>query len=90
MSTIIKHSPLFDKHFKKRISRNKKLLDAFKERVSLFVKNSKHPLLKDHQLIGNKDTLRSFSITGDYRLIYKKLSRGEVIFYDIGSHNQVC
>jgi len=31
----------------------------------------------------------AFSITGDIRVIYQKISDEEIILVDIGSHNQV-
>jgi len=46
-------------------------------------------LLQDHRLSGAKKDLRAFSITGDIHIVYLPISDIEVIFMDIGSHNQV-
>jgi len=89
MTIKIEHYSQFDKNFKKRISNNKKLFVAFRNRVALFTNNPSHILLKDHFLTGNKSGLRSFSVNGDLRVVYKKINENHVIFYDIGSHNQV-
>jgi addiction module RelE/StbE family toxin len=79
----------FKKAYSKRIARNVKLVKKTKERITLFVENQKHPLLKDHALVGKKQGLRAFSITGDVRLIYFKVNEEKVLFLDIGSHAQV-
>ncbi|MBU1129795.1 type II toxin-antitoxin system mRNA interferase toxin, RelE/StbE family, partial [Patescibacteria group bacterium] len=59
------------------------------KRLKIFLKNPSHPLIKDHKLIGSKSNLRSFSVTGDIRLIYKKISNNTIVLMDIGTHNQV-
>jgi len=79
----------FKKHYKKRIKPYPKLQLRFQQRISLFTQNSKHPLLKDHQLSGAKSHLRAFSITGDYRTVYQPLRSNHIILHDIGTHNQV-
>lgn len=45
--------------------------------------------LKNHPLKGKKKDYKAFSITGDYRITYKLISKSKVIFVDIGTHNQV-
>ncbi len=78
----------FLKNYKRRIANNSNLNKRFKERLELFLNDSKHPLLKDHKLIGARKELRSFSVTGDVRVIY--LQNGETVYLiDIGTHNQV-
>lgn len=84
----IEYHQVFKNHFKKRILPYPKLTNKFKERVSLFIKNSQHALLKNHKLIGKKREYWSFSITGDIRVIYKIINN-TLRLYDIGSHNQV-
>lgn len=85
----ISRSLTFKKHFKQRIVKNLKLITQTETRIKLFKENLTNPILKDHPLTGSKKHLRSFSITGDIRIIYQPISEGEVIFIDIGSHNQV-
>lgn len=48
----------------------------------------KQALLNDHALHGDLEGYRSFSVTGDIRVVYK--IEGETIkLFDIGRHNQV-
>ena len=86
---IIDTSKSFDKHYKKRIKTNQKLYLRAKKRIALFGKNQQHFTLKDHGLTGGKKDLRAFSVTGDIRVIYKKIDNNHVILLDIGTHNQV-
>lgn len=87
IQTALHHS--FLKSFDKRIGRNSKLSIQTQKRIELFKENPDSPLLKDHPLTGKKQGLRSFSITGDIRIIYHFISDNYVEFLDIGSHNQV-
>ena len=87
IQTALHHS--FLKSFDKRIRRNSKLSLQTQTRIELFKQGPNNPLLKDHQLTGNKRGFRSFSITGDIRIVYFLESDGRAIFVDIGSHNQV-
>ncbi len=79
----------FIKSYDKRIKSNSKLLSQVKKRIELFQVKPEDYLLKDHPLIGQKKNLRAFSVSGDIRIIYYYLSANKVIFFDIGSHNQV-
>lgn len=45
-------------------------------------------MLDDHGLTGTMIGKRSFSITGDYRVVYG-LDRDNIVLYDVGTHNQV-
>jgi len=86
---IVHSSHFFDKNFKKRVSSNKKLVIQFQERLQIFINQSNHRLLKTHELTGPKKGLSAFSITGDIRVVFRKISETEVVLVDIGSHNQV-
>jgi len=86
---LVTAHPKFKKHFTKRILPNKKLTKKFHKRLAIFLKNPKHPLLKDHSLIGKKNNKKAFSITGDIRVIYFPKSKNHIELLDIGTHNQV-
>jgi len=86
---IIKFKASFKKNFIKRIKSNRSLCNKYKQRLLLFMSNSSNPILKDHGLIGTMRDFRSFSITGNIRVIYQQESEDIVNFIDIGSHNQV-
>lgn len=76
------------KHYKKRIQRNKKLDQQLEARLKLFFEDPTNPLLDDHRLTGDKKEYRAISVTGDYRVVYKKID-DTIILYDVGTHNQV-
>ena len=86
---LVEFHPNFKKSYQKRIKNHPKLERRFKQRLELFKKNSSSPTLKNHKLTGSKNKYMSFSITGDIRVIYIKLSTNTALFLDIGSHNQV-
>ncbi len=81
----------FKKHFKLRIETDPSLDKKFRQWLELFLKNPMDQILKDHPLKGDKSGFRSFSISGDIRVVYKKVKvdEEEIELYDIGSHNQV-
>lgn len=78
----------FLKHYRQRILLHKNLVKKFKQRRKLFLEESKHPQLKDHRLKGEKKQYRAFSISGDIRVVYKKLNE-TIRLYDIGTNAQV-
>ena len=84
----IKYHKNFQKSFKKRIAPYPKLVAQFQKHLTLFIENPENPTLKDHKLVGQKLNLRAFSVTGDIRVVYKKV-KDELWLFDIGSHNQV-
>lgn len=79
---------VFEKHFKKRISPNKKLLVAFESRLALFASGERDYPLFDHPLKNKLAGKRAFSVTGDIRVVYTEHADA-IIFLDIGTHNQV-
>lgn len=80
----------FTDRFKKRFNKlSQKVQKQFEERIGLFVENPTNPILKMHPLKGNLVGLRAFSITGDYRVIYRILDRESIKLIDIGTHAQV-
>lgn len=79
----------FEKSYKVRVALNKKLVLQTKLRISLFKADPRNPILNNHELTGTKRELSSFSVTGDIRIVYILIAEDEVMFFDIGSHNQV-
>lgn len=86
---IVQLHPKFKAAYKKRIAYSSKLVIKTEERIKLFKENPQNPILKDHALTGREKYLRSFSITGDIRVVYQPVSKDHVLFLDIGSHNQI-
>lgn len=85
---IIRYHKRFLKHFKQRILPHPSLDRKFNIRLHQFISNPKQALLNDHTLLGDLEGYRSFSITGDIRVVYH-VEGNAIKFYDIGSHNQV-
>jgi addiction module RelE/StbE family toxin len=85
----VKFAQSFLKSYGNRIKQNKKLKLKFEKRLEIFRSDRNNPLLKDHGLVGKEQGQRSFSITGDIRVIYFVETENIVWFIDIGSHNQV-
>jgi addiction module RelE/StbE family toxin len=84
----VEFSKEFIKTYHKRFRHQGDKRVRFEERTRLFSRNRFHPSLKDHPLVGDKTGLRSFSITGDIRVIYY-IHEEIAYFTDIGTHNQV-
>ncbi|MBA4336427.1 type II toxin-antitoxin system mRNA interferase toxin, RelE/StbE family [bacterium] len=83
---IILYSPLFKKKFLKL---QRQIQDRFADRLEIFIHDTNSQILKNHKLHGRLEGYFAFSITGDYRAIYRKLSTDVIKLVDIGTHNQV-
>ena len=84
---IIKSKKRFDKQFDKL---QPKLKSKVKERIALFAVNPFNSLLNNHQLHGEMEGLRAFSVTGDIRIIFEECDGYTlVVFLDIGGHGNV-
>lgn len=84
----IKYSRKFKKAFSARIQSKKKLRKQFVERVDLFNQGHRDQPINDHALAGKMKGLRSFSVSGDIRIIYRETAEFYE-FLDVGSHAQV-
>lgn len=86
----IKYHRRFLKNYRnrKRIAPDQNLVNRFKQRLELRLKDPANAMIKDHQLIGKLKQYRSFSVTGDMRAVYQ-IEDDTLKLYDIGSHNQV-
>lgn len=52
----------------------------------LFRSNAFHPQLKTHKLKGKLVGFWSYSINHHYSVLFRFITRDEVIYYDIGTH----
>ena len=64
------------------------LRQSLHARLTIFVQNPLHPLLRNHSLRGKYKDYRSIDITGDVRALYLHRS-SEVIFDAVGTHSQL-
>lgn len=67
----ITYTKRFSKQFNKLHTNIRK---KFQERMKLFIKNPKDPILRNHELRGNLIGIKAFSVGGDIRVIYKTIS----------------
>lgn len=76
-------TPQFEKDF---VDLPEKVRARAKKRIKLFEENCFHPILDTHKLKGVIKTFWSFSISADFRVIFRFLNRSEIIYYRIGPH----
>ena len=79
----------FVKSLKKWIKKHPDVKDGFEKILSLLVENPFHPSLKTHSLTGNLKGYWAFSITYEYRIMFRFLSEDKVLLVDIGAHDEV-
>lgn len=79
-------SRTFDRQYKK-LSRN--LQEKMWQRLALLVAEESNPLLNNHKLGPPYETFRSINITGDFRLIYKKIDSATYYLRAVGTHHQL-
>ena len=77
-------TPNFEDAFKKLSEEIKKIA---KTKIILFEDNFLHPGLKTHKLKGPLSNFWAFSITKNYRVLFRFLEDNEVIYYDIDTHD---
>lgn len=61
---------------------------AFDNRLQLFVKNQRDPVLNNHKLKHEWQGHRSINVTGDWRAIFYGVN-GLIVFRAIGTHSQL-
>ena len=79
----------FKRIYKKKVKNNIELKKKFWDSIETFSKNPFNPKLKTHKLTGKLKGLWAFSITYDYRVIFKFLNEDKVLLIDIGGHDEV-
>ncbi len=76
--------------FEKRIARlSPSIRVALADRLELFLADTRHPLLNDHALSGERRGSRSINITGDWRLIYKFVDEEMILLMEIDTHHNL-
>ncbi len=83
---IFTFSQKFKKQFKRLDSKTKV---RFNERMSIFLNDQYDQILNNHKLHGEFADLRSINITSDIRVVYKKISKDEILLYQIGTHSEL-
>jgi addiction module RelE/StbE family toxin len=85
----IEYNRTFKKHFRSRVLPKKNLFNRYEERLEVFLKDRKSPVINDHKLVGSMKGTRAFDITGNIRVVYIEVAKNYFIFLDIGTHPQV-
>jgi mRNA-degrading endonuclease YafQ of YafQ-DinJ toxin-antitoxin module len=85
----VSFSTSFRRAFKKRIKGNVDLEARFWQKVEQFVINPFDQSLKTHKLSGKLNELWSFRVDYDERVLFYFTEAGNVVFVDIGNHDEV-
>jgi len=81
-------APSFNRAYKKLIRKKPKLASKIKEKIEIFKGRSLQESLMLHKLTGSKHDTWSFSIEEDLRILFYR-TNGDVVFVDIGKHEDV-
>ncbi len=85
----VSFSSSFKRAFKKRIKGKRELKSRFWKKLELFTNNPFEPSLRTHKLSGKLKDLWSFSLEYDERVIFYFSDDDNVVFIDIGNHDEV-
>lgn len=78
------------KQFDKQLSKlSPKIKKALADKFEILSQNEFDERLHNHKLNPPFTDCKSINITGDYRLIYRKIDKETFLFYQIGTHSQL-
>jgi len=80
----VAYLPVFIRQYKKFSSALQEEID---EKIALFKKDPKNPLLKVHKLKGKFADRYGFSVNYSHRVIFAYLSNTEVVLMAVGTHD---
>ena len=86
---IIYYGREFEKELKKLKKSNPKKYSTVLKKIKFFSLNPDHPSLRLHRLSGNWKDYFSFSVASNLRIIFSWKGEDEVMFYKLGTHDQV-
>jgi toxin HigB-1 len=79
----------FKRVYRKKIKKDDELKNRFWEAAEIFEKDPFNSRLRTHKLTGKLEGLWAFSVNFDCRVIFKFISKAEVLLIDIGGHDEV-
>lgn len=83
----IEYSQRFVKDLKRA---PRKIQQAFRVRLEIFLSDKYYPLLNNHSLSGKYQSYRSINISGDWRVIFQEDNKGETVYFiTLGTHSQL-
>ncbi len=59
------------------------------QRLELFSVNEFDPLLNNHKLKYEYEGFRSINLTGDWRIVFRKIDDKYILLHRIGTHHQL-
>ena len=77
---------VFDRQYKEL---PQELREKVWARLTLLIADESSPLLNDHKLESPLEGYRSINITGDYRLVYKRIGSDTYYLRAVGTHHQL-
>ena len=82
-------SKSFKKAYKKKIKNQKTLEQKFWTKLEVFLHDPFDQSLRTHKLTGHLKDQWSFSVDYDTRVLFFFASKEEVVFINIGTHDEV-
>jgi toxin HigB-1 len=79
----------FKRSYRRRIAGNQDREKRFKQKLSLFQNDPFETSLRTHKLSGRLNELWSFSVQYDLRIVFYFADENQVVFVDIGTHDEV-
>ena len=79
----------FKRVFKKMVKPNPGLREDLFKALKLFQSEPFHPTLKTHKLSGSLTNLYAFSLSYDWRVIFKFTAKDEAFLITMGPHDKV-
>lgn len=81
---------IYSKYFVKQYKKLQKGIQVkFKERLIIFISDSKNSLLNIHALQGTYKGFYSFNINSDFRVIFRYENENVAELIDIGTHSKL-
>lgn len=81
---VVRVTPAFIRAFRKLPKPIQRLAG---ERDELFRSDPFRPSLRTHKLKGELEGFMAYSVNFSYRVLFRFLSGGEALYYDIGTHD---
>ena len=85
----VSFSSFFKKALKYLLKKNPGKRKIFEEKSDLFLKDPYHSQLETHKLRGKLKGYLSFTVEYDLRVIFYFAGNTEIVFVDIGAHDEV-
>ena len=86
MSIRLVRSPVFEKEYSRLQESIRLKVD---ERLILFAINEFDQILNNHKLKFEYEGYRSINVTGDWRILFKKINPECAFLYRVGTHHQL-